>query len=166
VAGDVAIRALTIADHRAVATLVRSLDREHARMVPAVFKDDGSDADTLDPEEYQAWLDDSRTGLIGAFHGKASGGTLLGFARVVEQVRGETVAMRGTRRAFVDPIIITVGARRRGIGRRLLAEAEAWASARGCDGIELDVWTGNLGAVGFYQALGFQSLRTRLRKPL
>jgi ribosomal protein S18 acetylase RimI-like enzyme len=162
VAGDVTIRALTAEDHRAVAALVRSLDREHARMVPDVFKDDGSEADTLDPEEFQAWLDDSRAGLFGACHGA----TLLGFLRVVEQIRGETAVMRGTRRAFVDPIIITVGARRRGIGRQLIAQAEAWAKGRGCDGLELDVWTGNLAAVGFYQALGFRSLRTRLRKPL
>jgi len=43
--------------------------------------------------------------------------------------------------------------RRRGLGHRLLAEAEAEARARGCTGLYVDTF--NEGAVAFYERAGF-----------
>lgn len=47
---------------------------------------------------------------------------------------------------------------RRGLGRKLMAKAEASARARGLDAIWLTAWAGNHGALAFYQSLGFRDM--------
>jgi ribosomal protein S18 acetylase RimI-like enzyme len=49
---------------------------------------------------------------------------------------------------------------RRGLGRALIAKAEASARARGLDAIWLTAWAGNHGALAFYQSLGFRDIGT------
>jgi ribosomal protein S18 acetylase RimI-like enzyme len=43
---------------------------------------------------------------------------------------------------------------RQGLGRTLMAAAEAWLRARGCPKIQLMVRAGNAEALGFYERLG------------
>jgi ribosomal protein S18 acetylase RimI-like enzyme len=47
---------------------------------------------------------------------------------------------------------------RRGLGRALMAKAEASAPARGLDAIWLTAWAGNHGALAFYQSQGFRDV--------
>ncbi len=53
--------------------------------------------------------------------------------------------------------------RRRGVGRALLAQAEAWASDAGITKIELHVFPHNGAAIGLYEALGYQKEGLRRR---
>jgi GNAT superfamily N-acetyltransferase len=53
---------------------------------------------------------------------------------------------------YVDPIY-----RRQGIGKALMAHAEAWAKAQGYTQIGLQVFTKNQTAIDLYQQLGYQS---------
>ena len=54
---------------------------------------------------------------------------------------------------YVRHLFVTEGGRGAGLGRRLLAEAEAMARRRGCVGIYLDTF--DAGAAAFYERCGF-----------
>jgi ribosomal protein S18 acetylase RimI-like enzyme len=60
---------------------------------------------------------------------------------------------------WVDP-----GARRGGLGRRLLEDVTAWLRALGATEIELGVTATNRGALAFYERMGF--VDTKERRPL
>ncbi|MBL8389875.1 MAG: GNAT family N-acetyltransferase [Hydrogenophaga sp.] len=49
---------------------------------------------------------------------------------------------------------------RRGLGRALIAKAEASARARGLDTLWLTAWAGNQAALAFYASLGFEDIGT------
>jgi GNAT superfamily N-acetyltransferase len=56
--------------------------------------------------------------------------------------------------------------RGRGVGARLMAAAEAWASERGATELRLDAWEFADGPLPFYQALGYQTIKRELVKSL
>ena len=58
-------------------------------------------------------------------------------------------------------IAVSPGARRRGLGRTLLADARAQAVTRGCERMLLEVRADNLGALALYAAAGFQPIHVR-----
>jgi ribosomal protein S18 acetylase RimI-like enzyme len=64
---------------------------------------------------------------------------------------------RGARASF--GMVVAVGERRRGIGRRLLAAAIAWARAARFAALDLDVYAHNIGAIELYRASGFVQTR-------
>lgn len=59
-------------------------------------------------------------------------------------------------RAYFAAAWVAPGCRRRGIGRRLVELAKAWAAGHGADYIRLWVDDTNPGAAQFYETLGFQ----------
>jgi ribosomal protein S18 acetylase RimI-like enzyme len=75
-------------------------------------------------------------------------------------------AMTPCRRAHLDSLVVEPGARRRGIGRRLVEDAASWGQARGASEIVLTVWAGNAEADRFYEALGFGTVNRVLGKRL
>jgi ribosomal protein S18 acetylase RimI-like enzyme len=58
--------------------------------------------------------------------------------------------------AVIWNILIDRAHRRRGLGRKLLERAIAWARAQGLRGLVLESQTNNISACRFYQALGFK----------
>jgi len=59
----------------------------------------------------------------------------------------------GGKTAWVDEIFVAEGARRRGIGRALMAEFESWAAGGRCRLVGL----ATRGAASFYEELGFET---------
>jgi ribosomal protein S18 acetylase RimI-like enzyme len=78
---------------------------------------------------------------------------------LVAEADGELVgtAMGGYdgHRGWVYYVAVSPGARRRGIGAALMAEVERRLRATGAHKINLQVRTGNEGAVAFYERLGY-----------
>jgi GNAT superfamily N-acetyltransferase len=60
-------------------------------------------------------------------------------------------SVRFGRRAWVEDLMVDPGQRSRGIGRRLLDAAKAWARVRGASHLELDSAEGRLDAHRFYE---------------
>jgi ribosomal protein S18 acetylase RimI-like enzyme len=81
-----------------------------------------------------------------------SDGTVLGFVLVVEREDYFT----HERLAHVEDLALDPAAEGRGLARRLMDEAEAWARGRGYGRITLNVWAQNTRAIGLYQRLGYQ----------
>ena len=93
------------------------------------------------------------------------------FVRVAETVGGEMVGfvivhlerVLTGRRAYVVTLDVAAGCRQRGVARRLMREAEAFAAAAGVRWMQLHVFTGNAGAIRFYERLGYERIRVQRR---
>jgi ribosomal protein S18 acetylase RimI-like enzyme len=97
----------------------------------------------------------------------------VGLAREEEALCGYFVLTFGFdlewngRDAFLTELYLVPASRKRGYGRRLLAEAEATAAARGARALHLVVRPENAPALGLYLATGFcETERRLLTKPL
>ena len=94
----------------------------------------------------------------GAFLVEEHDGTLLGFAEVA--LRADYVpGMRTSPVAFLEAIYVAPGARRRGVARALVAQARAWARARGCSEFASDALLDNEASHAMHRALGFVETR-------
>jgi ribosomal-protein-alanine N-acetyltransferase len=86
-----------------------------------------------------------------------AGGEMAGFVIVhIERV------VTGWR-AYVVTLDVAAECRQLGLGRRLMREAEVCAAAAGVRWMQLHVFTGNAGAVQFYERLGYERIRVQRR---
>lgn len=83
------------------------------------------------------------------------GGELAGFIIV----HAERVAAGW--RAYVVTLDVAAEWRQKGLGRRLMREAEACAVAAGVRRMQLHVFRGNAGAIRFYERLGYERIGER-----
>ena len=65
-------------------------------------------------------------------------------------------------RGWVYYLAVREDARGRGLGRELMTAAEGWLAARGVAKVQLMVRDTNEGAVGFYEALGYEATPVRV----
>jgi [ribosomal protein S18]-alanine N-acetyltransferase len=86
---------------------------------------------------------------------EGAGSEVVGFVIV----HLERVAAR--RRGYVVTLDVAEGSRHKGLAERLMREVEARARAAGARWMELHVFTGNEGAIRFYERLGY--VRTGFR---
>lgn len=86
-----------------------------------------------------------------------AGGFTVGF---VDIAFATSCPVPGVRGAEVFRLYVQRPFLRRGLGRALMAKAEASARARGLDAIWLTAWAGNHGALAFYQSQGFRDIGT------
>jgi ribosomal-protein-alanine N-acetyltransferase len=64
-------------------------------------------------------------------------------------------------RAYVVTLDVAAEWRQKGLGRRLMREAEACAVTAGVREMQLHVFTGNAGAIRFYERLGYERIGER-----
>ena len=68
--------------------------------------------------------------------------------------------------ALVTSLVVAAAARRQGVGRRLVAAAEDWASRMGCARMIVTTAEHRSGAHAFYQSLGWAYTGRRFAKAL
>lgn len=93
---------------------------------------------------------------------ETGGGRRLGYVHMRPGKDGVTDEPCG----YVSLLALAEEAEGRGVARRLLDEAEAWARARGWRFLSLDVFADNRRAIDFYERGGFRSETLRMVKPL
>ncbi len=81
-------------------------------------------------------------------------------ASVGERLAGAVMVGHDGHRGAVYYLGVDPGARRHGIGRRLVEAAEAWVLARGIPKINLLVRKENAAVLAFYEALGWHDTHT------
>jgi GNAT superfamily N-acetyltransferase len=64
-------------------------------------------------------------------------------------------------RVEVAALVVDEASRGRGVGKALMANAEAWARERGCQAVSLRSNVKRQGAHDFYQALGYSIVKTQ-----
>ena len=68
---------------------------------------------------------------------------------------GSVMAGYEGHRGWINYLAVSPEVQRGGLGRALMAWAEAWLRAQGCPKINLQIRQDNTAAIGFYQAIGF-----------
>lgn len=68
--------------------------------------------------------------------------------------------------AVIDLIAVLHIARRYGVGKALMIEAEAWAQSKGAGQVELNVFLFNQPAIRFYESIGYHSISQKLGKTI
>lgn len=76
-------------------------------------------------------------------------------AEVDGAIAGSVMAGYDGHRGWINYLAVDPDARRRGLGRALMAEAERLLRERGCPKINLQVRADNREVVAFYQRIGF-----------
>jgi len=75
------------------------------------------------------------------------------------QLAGFVITHMEGRTAYIVTLDVAAAFRRHGLARLLMAETELRALAAGAQEIALHVFTGNTGAIAFYESLGYSRLR-------
>jgi len=153
----VTVRRARQEDWSGVESLLREVDELHAELAPAYFRA-GARAEV----EWRRLLGEATAAAWVATAGAETLGLLA--LRLYETPPDPTMVAR--RRAHLETLVVARGARRRGIGRRLVAAAAAWARARGAVEMLLTTWAGNAAADAFYERLGYRVLSRVLHAPL
>jgi len=149
------IREATIEDRVALAGLWGEADALHHLELPHIFSPPAYPARS--PETIAAILDDPDQGLLVA-HDE---GAPVGLVHLT--LRDRRPPLLPKRFAVVEAIVVAAVHRGTGIGRGLMIAAHCWAGDRGAEEVWLDVWEFNAGAIGFYEALGYETLSRRMR---
>lgn len=152
------IRPAHESDVEALCRLYVEFHEFHARGVPdrLLTLGDADNADCSDLaknlEEILGW--DDAALLVAEVDGR-----LVGFAEVYLRV-DEGPGPRVTHRyGYLQSLMVTADSRRRGLGRRLLAAAEAWTREQGASELRLETWEFEASPLRFYEACGYRTLR-------
>jgi len=94
-----------------------------------------------------------------------SSSELVGFA-TVSVVTESSSLMQPVRYARVGSICVQESMRGKGVGGRLMAQAESWALEQGAADIQLNVWAFNQPALALYKELGYEVRSLSLGKAL
>ena len=153
------LRRATPTDAATLASLRRFVHAPHVAAEPVVYA-------ALEGAAAVAAMGERLAGpgvvAVVAEHEDAPVGYVL--AQVVRRAASPLTVARSY--LMVDELAVSPSARRLGVGRALMAEAEAVATELGLARVELDVRAWNEGAARFYTALGYAPFATRLARDL
>jgi ribosomal protein S18 acetylase RimI-like enzyme len=153
------IRAAGANDLATIETLFEELDAFHRVRMPERFR--ASAGPPRSPEHLLKLLQDPSAILLAEDDADA-----LGFVHLAVRDAPEVPLFVPRRFVVVENLVVAERARRRGVGRELMAEANAWARSRGATALELGVYALNADANAFYRALGYDVLLYRLSRPV
>lgn len=90
------------------------------------------------------------------------GAEMIGFVEIYIRESADDPAVVPRQYAHLQSLMVTAERRRSGLGARLVEVAHAWAKEQGASEVELDIWEFAAGPLGFYEALGYQTVRRQL----
>jgi len=147
-------------DYDGLCALMREVNELHRQNHPQIYQQ--PPGPIWDREVVLHLMADENVGLFVA----ESQGQLQGFVHVLMKEPPNIPVMAPRRYAVVDSIAVTAAARRQGVGRRLMEQAQAWAAAQGATSVELTVFEFNDAARAFYRDLGYETLSRKMSRPL
>lgn len=157
------LRLAETADYQAACRLYAEADALHARKRSDRFRV------TEEPARsrglFEGHLEDAEQALLVA----EVDGDVVGLVRVQALERLEVPdvpALAPRRYAMVQELVVAQSHQRRGIGTRLMSEAERWARDRGLTQVELGVYEFNEAALRLYRRLGYSTHSRRLSRTL
>ena len=166
-AAGLMIRPMRETDREAVVSLILQLNLHEARLdlreQPFALDRDTSDeaaAATLLYDRERAALCD------GALMVAANDDKVIAFMCWLVEEAGPFVRAEMRRFGYVADLVIDEPHRRKGIGQRLLAEAERLTRARGLKRLVIGAQAGNDSALGAYRRFGFEPFCFELQKAL
>lgn len=148
---SVSVRPAVDSDLPSLHALFEALDDLHHTALPQVFrKPDGVRRDLFRPDSIIGG--DDRTILVAEGRDKKIVGLVVLIARSI----AANVVRDARQFVEIDQLVISVGARRSGVGRSILEASKTWARQRGISQLEVSAWSFNVEAIEFYRKLGFR----------
>jgi GNAT superfamily N-acetyltransferase len=108
-------------------------------------------ADALSRDDSAVFIADA-DGIVGIAHGRT-------------RAAPDVPVLHAQRWGVLESLVVAPAWRRRGVGKRLADAFEGWALGEGASWVEASVYEFNGEARGFYEALGYLTLRTIVWKP-
>lgn len=93
-------------------------------------------------------------------------GQVVGLAEVYLRQDEANPARVAHHYGYLQSLVVDPRWRGQGIGRQLLAAAEAWCKEQGASELRLDTWEFDQGPLGFYSQQGYRTLRRTLVRAL
>ena len=152
---DTVIREAIESDFEQLKELFIEENKYHSKLVPDYIQ---TAHNVLTQEEFQSFLTNQNYQLFVC----EKRHELLGAVLISLQEERENRWKRPRTTGFIEDLIVTVSARRCGIGTQLIKAAEAWVVSQGIQTIELHVWEENTGTRQFYESIGFLSVQRRM----
>lgn len=154
---SITVRTATADDYDALCALWDAVDDLHREAHPAIFRKPAEPPRDLASVNATIAGPDS-TILVADVEGRTVGTTTL-FLR-----HQQPTPLRRERKYFeIEAVAVAPSFQRRGVGRALVDAAFAWASNRGVDMVELNVYEFNRSGAAFYRAMGFETHLRRLK---
>jgi ribonuclease HI len=144
----VSIRRTTHADYEALYPVFAELDDMHTKALPQVFR-------KVSQQNMSQYLDSVLASEDAVMFLAESRGQIVGFIRLKIEQSPDIPLLQPRRYAKISDVGVKKAYHRRGIGKALMQSAEKWATEKGVDKIQLNVWEFNKGASAFYQELGY-----------
>lgn len=117
-------------------------------------------------DAYLQWILERCASYDGTVFVAADAGEVVGFVCVWARVPPNAPDEDPGGYAYISDLAVTSAFRRRGIGRELLARAEAYARSRGATTLRIGVLAKNEGPYRLYRACGFTDRHIDLSKNL
>jgi ribosomal protein S18 acetylase RimI-like enzyme len=154
------IRCAVRADLPSIEALFADADAYHSARLPDRFR--ATEGPARPQEHLLALVEGADRAVLLAEDGEGA----LGFVTVKLQDTPPIPIFVPRRIGVIDTLCVRASARRRGIGRALMAAAETWLREHGAHDVELTVYDANREAVAFYEALGYGLLSRRMSRKL
>ncbi len=155
----ISIRAALESDYEAVNTLFTEELAYHIKLKPDIFQ-------MADPVMTKAWYADElakeNTSMLIAEENQA----VVGLIAIFVRNNPEDPIFKTRRYTHIEDVIVARTHRGRGIGRRLMVAAQEWAVTQSATAIDLWVWEENDAAIGFYNHLGYKTVRRVMQHKL
>ena len=139
--------------------LLRQVLEVHHEGRPDLFK--GGVKKYTDEELERIIADDERPVFV-----CDTGAGVCGYAFCVFVEHPDDNILTPIKTLYIDDLCVDEDSRGKGIGRFLYENVKAFARARGCYNITLNVWSSNTGAERFYQKLGLRPQKTGMEEIL
>jgi ribosomal protein S18 acetylase RimI-like enzyme len=152
---DVTIEPATASDLKPVGRLFAEENRFHAGLLPGRFQ-------VAEPIMTREWFNAVLSSPVQTLFVARAAGQVVGLLLLQEMTNPDDEIYRPRRYLYVDELMVAGAFRGRGIGRQLMEAAEGRAQELGIEEIELNVWERNLGAIAFYEHLGYTTVRRRM----
>ncbi len=131
-------------------------NRYHVELIPEIFR-------IKDPVITESWLEEIILNPDEELFVCTANDKIVGVALIALLGMPDNTELKPRKYVYVDEIAVKLGFRGRGIGKQLMKRVHLWAEERGINEIELNVWEDNKLAIGFYNRLGYKTLRRGMR---
>jgi ribosomal protein S18 acetylase RimI-like enzyme len=152
---DITIERATASDFEQVGRVFAEENRFHAGLLPDRFR-------VAEPIMTPEWFETVLANPVQTLLVARAAGKVVGVLLLQEMASPDDEIYRPRRYLYVDELMVAGTRRGHGIGRRLMEAAEGWARELGIEEIELNVWERNVGAIAFYEHLGYTTVRRRM----
>lgn len=159
--GNVEVRLARPEDRDALVRFMRQLNEAEFALQP------DRDLTIQAADEHLAYLEANVAASEGFVTAAERDGELVGFlVAVVDSEEGSYVLPEARRHGYISEVFVAAPARRGGVGRALMLDAEARFRAKGLTAIRISTLVANEAALASYRAQGYRPLYIMLHKAL